>query len=67
MGGVINMKKTVIFMVVLSLTVTLLTATPAKAHYRYFWPGFAAGIGTAIILDYYFYHPRYYYPAPAPI
>jgi hypothetical protein len=60
------MKKTVIFVVALSLTLTLLTATPAKAHYHYFWPGFAAGIGAGIILDSFFYHPRYYYPAPAP-
>ena len=48
------MKKTVIFIVVLSLTITLLTATPAKAHEDFFWPLwplYAVGVGTAAILS----------------
>lgn len=48
------MKKTVIFIVVLSLTITLLTATPARAHEDFFWPlwpVYAVGIGTAAILS----------------
>jgi len=48
------MKKTVIFIVVLSLTATLLTATPAKAHEGFFWPLwplYAVGVGTAAILN----------------
>ena len=56
------MKKTVIFIVVLSLTVTLLTATPARAHWGFFWPGFVAGIGAGVILNPFFYPPSYYYP-----
>ncbi len=59
------MKKTVIFIVGLGLVITLLTATPAKAHWSFFWPGFAVGIGTAVIaVDPFFYHSGYYYPAP---
>lgn len=59
------MKKTVIFIVVLGLVITLLTATPAKAHWSFFWPGFAVGIGTAVIaVDPFFYSSGYYYPAP---
>ena len=61
------MKKTVIFIVGLSLTITLLTATPAKAHGEFFWPlwpVYAVGIGTAAIVESVFYPPSYYYPAP---
>jgi hypothetical protein len=66
------MKKTVIFIVVLSLTVTLLTATPAKAQEDFFWPLwplYAVGVGTAAILNgtaaivgSVFCPPSYYYP-----
>jgi hypothetical protein len=60
-----NMKKTVIFIVVLGLVITFLTATPARAHWSFFWPGFAVGIGTAVIaVDPFFYPTGYYYPAP---
>lgn len=59
-----NMKKTVIFIVVLGLVITLLTATPARAHWSFFWPGFAVGIGAAVIANPYFYPPGYYCPAP---
>ena len=48
------MKKTVIFIVVLSLTASLLIATPAKAHEGFFWPFwplYAVGVGTAAILN----------------
>jgi hypothetical protein len=63
------MKKTVIFLIVLSLTIALLTAspTPARAHHwGFFWPGFAAGVGAGVILNPFFYPRGYYYPAPAP-
>ena len=55
------MRKTMIFLVVLSLTITLLTAspTPARAnHWGFFWPGFAVGVGAGP----FFYPPSYYYP-----
>jgi hypothetical protein len=57
------MKKTAIFIVGLSLTLTLLTATPARAHHPH-WvgPGFSVGV----VVDPFFYSPRYYYPAPPP-
>jgi len=68
------MKKTVIFIVVLSLTITLLTATPARAHEDFFWPLwplYAVGVGTAAILSgtaaivgSVFGAPIDYYPAP---
>ncbi len=68
------MKKTVTFIVVLSLTVTLLTATPARAHDDFFWPLwplYAVGVGTAAILSgtaaivgSVFSPPIDYYPAP---
>jgi hypothetical protein len=48
------MKKPVIFLVVLSLTITLLTATPARAHDDFFWPLwplYAVGVGTAAVLS----------------
>jgi hypothetical protein len=67
------MKKIVIFIVGLSLTITLLTATPAKAHGEFFWPlwpVYAVGVGTAAILngtaaivESVFCPPSYYYPA----
>ncbi|HJX31399.1 MAG TPA: hypothetical protein VJ624_06060 [Thermodesulfobacteriota bacterium] len=57
------MKKTIIFIVALSLTIAFLPVTPAKAHHDSFWPGFAVGIGTAIILDSFSYGPGYYYPS----
>ena len=60
------MKKTVIFLIALCLTLTLLTATPAMAHWGFFWPGFALGVGVGTIFNPYFYSPGYYYPAPAP-
>lgn len=62
----IKIKKTVIFIVALSLTITLLIATPARAYWGFFRPGFPAGIGTASILDSFNYSPRYYYSAPVP-
>jgi hypothetical protein len=59
--------------VVLGLTITLLTATPARAHDDFFWPLwplYAVGVGTAAILsgtaaivDSVFNPPGYYYPA----
>ena len=68
------MKKTVLFIVVLSLTITLLTATPARAHEDFFWPLwplYAVGVGTAAILSgtaaivgSVFRPPIDYYPAP---
>jgi hypothetical protein len=55
------MKKTAILIVGLSLTLTLLTATPAKAHHpHWFGPGFSVGV----VINPFFYAPRYYYPAP---
>ncbi len=56
-----HMKKTVFFLVGLSLTLTFLTATPAKAghwSFGFYWPGFTVGVGAP---------PAYYYPAPPPI
>ena len=61
------MKKTVIFIVVLTLTITLLTATPARAHDEFFWPLwplYAVGVGTAAIVGSVFGAPIDYYPAP---
>jgi len=68
------MKKIVTFIVVLSLTITLLTATPARAHDDFFWPLwplYAVGVGTAAILNgtaaivgSVFSPPIDYYPAP---
>ena len=49
------MKKTVTFIIGLSLTITLLTATPAKAQvdifWPLFWPFYAVGIGTSAIVN----------------
>ena len=60
------MKKTVSFIVVFILTVTLLTVTPAGAHDDFFWPLwplYAVGVGTAAIVGSVFYPPYYYYPS----
>ena len=65
------MKKTVTFIVGLSLTITLLTATPAKADVDIFFPItaplYAAGAILSVPFDIVgslFYSPNYYYPEP---
>ncbi|HJX31406.1 MAG TPA: hypothetical protein VJ624_06095, partial [Thermodesulfobacteriota bacterium] len=58
------MKKSAIFVIVLTLSITLLIATPASAQRHSFWPGFAVGLGTAAILGPLFCPPSYYYPPP---
>lgn len=62
------MKKAIILVLAICFLGTLFTSTPASADR--FWPGVAAGVGSAILLgtlihaaerDY--HHPRgYYYP-----
>lgn len=63
------MKKTVFFLLIMVLTVTLFTARPASARPPrpdHFWHGVAAGVGTAIILGHIF-HPRVYYYDARPV
>lgn len=59
------MKKAVVIMLALSLTVTLFTVTPARADQ--FWPGVAIGVGSAILLGSLLNPPRDYYYAPRPV
>lgn len=59
------MKKAVVIMLALSLTVAIFAVTPARADR--FWPGVAIGVGSAILLGNLLYHPRDYYYAPRPV
>jgi len=54
------MKKASVFFLIMSLTVTLFTVTPALARPNHFWPGVAIGVGTAILLGQIFHPPRVY-------
>jgi len=61
------MKKTFIIFMVLCLTVTLLTVTPAAAGGNSFWPGLAVGLGSAILLGSILNPPRAYYTDYRPV
>ncbi|MBA4395008.1 MAG: hypothetical protein C0407_15755 [Desulfobacca sp.] len=63
------MKKIVVVALAISLMVTLISVTPARADR--FWPGVAVGVGSAILLGQLIHPPRdyyaprgHYYPSP---
>lgn len=63
------MKKAIILVLAICLIVPLFTSTPARANR--FWPGVAAGVGSAILLGTLinasrdpYYPPREYYHHP---
>lgn len=58
------MKKMIVVIVMVCLTITFFSVTPARANR--FWPGVAVGVGSALLLGQMFDHPRaYYYPPRA--
>jgi hypothetical protein len=59
------MKKAVVLILAMFLTITLFTVTPARANR--FWPGVAIGVGSAIVLGSLLYSPRAYYPDSRPV
>jgi hypothetical protein len=59
------MKKAVVLILAMSLTITLFTVTPARANR--FWTGVAIGAGSAIVLGSLLYPPRAYYHDSRPV
>ena len=59
------MKKAVVLILAMSLTITLFTVTPARANR--FWPGVAIGVGSAIVLGSLLNPPRAYYDDSRPV